>query len=95
MKSLVYFDDIDFGDWPEMIAEPNLKWSTVNEELEKSARNYTIQNLWKEEFPDEYDNLSKKTLSSNLPDDRQALNLSASGPAVGTTGSRDDKKLWA
>ncbi len=45
MKSLVYFDAIDFGDWPEMIAESNLKWSTVNKELEKSARNYTIQNL--------------------------------------------------
>jgi len=40
LKSLVYFDDIDFSDWPEIIDEPNLKWNTIKDELEKSVKKY-------------------------------------------------------
>lgn len=40
LKSLVYFDDIDFCDWPEIIDEPNLKWNTIKDELEKSVKKY-------------------------------------------------------
>ena len=40
LKSLVYFDDIDFNDWPDIIDEPNLKWNTIKDELEKSVKKY-------------------------------------------------------
>lgn len=40
LKSLVYFDDIDFSDWPKIIAEPLLKWNTIKAELEKSVKEY-------------------------------------------------------
>ena len=45
LKSLVYFDDIDFNDWPDITAEPNLKWNIVKEELEKSVKKYLKQKL--------------------------------------------------
>jgi len=45
LKSLVYFDDIDFNDWPEIIAEPNLKWDVIKNELEKSVKKYLKQKL--------------------------------------------------
>ena len=45
LKSLVYFDDIDFNDWPEIIAEPNLKWDVIKSELEKSVKKYLNQKL--------------------------------------------------
>lgn len=45
LKSLVYFDDIDFNDWPEITAEPNLKWHVVKNELEKSVKKYLKQKL--------------------------------------------------
>ena len=45
LKSLVYFDDIDFNDWPEITAEPNLKWHVVKNELEKSVKKYLKQRL--------------------------------------------------
>ncbi|HKL09347.1 MAG TPA: nucleotidyl transferase AbiEii/AbiGii toxin family protein [Bacteroidales bacterium] len=34
VKSLVYFDDINIQDWPEMILEKELKLSTVKNEIE-------------------------------------------------------------
>lgn len=45
LKSLVYFDDIDFNDWPEITAEPNLKWDVIKNELEKSVKKYLKQEL--------------------------------------------------
>ena len=45
LKSLVYFDDIDFNDWPEIIAEPKLKWDVIKSELEKSIKKYLNQKL--------------------------------------------------
>ncbi len=43
LKSLVYFDDIDFGDWPEMLTEQELKWDAVKNKLEKTVRNYLLK----------------------------------------------------
>lgn len=40
LKSLVYFDDIDFNDWPEITADPNLKWNIIKDELEKNVKKY-------------------------------------------------------
>lgn len=45
LKSLVYFDDIDLNDWPDIISEPNLKWHIIKEELEKSVKKYLKQKL--------------------------------------------------
>jgi len=45
LKSLVYFDDIDFNDWPKITAEPNLKWNVIKDELEKSVKTYLKQKL--------------------------------------------------
>ena len=45
LKSLVYFDDIDFNDWPEMIADPDLKWNTIKDELEKRVKKYLNQQI--------------------------------------------------
>ncbi len=45
LKSLVYFDDVDFNDWPEITAEPKLKWDVVKNELEKSVKKYLRQKL--------------------------------------------------
>ncbi len=45
LKSLVYFDDIDFNDWPEITSEPRLKWQVVKGELEKSVKKYLKQKL--------------------------------------------------
>jgi hypothetical protein len=45
LKSLVYFDDVDFNDWPEITTEPRLKWQVVKDELEKSVKKYLKQKL--------------------------------------------------
>ena len=45
LKSLVYFDDIDFNDWPEIIDEPGLKWNVMKDELEKNVKKYLKQQL--------------------------------------------------
>ena len=45
LKSLVYFDDIDFNDWPEITAEPKLKWDVIKKELEKNVKKYLKQKL--------------------------------------------------
>lgn len=45
LKSLVYFDDIDFNDWPVIIDKPSLKWLAVKDELEKSVKKYLKQKL--------------------------------------------------
>ncbi|HET6528409.1 MAG TPA: nucleotidyl transferase AbiEii/AbiGii toxin family protein [Balneolaceae bacterium] len=40
LKSLVYFDDIDLVDWPVMIKDPDLKWTTVKKRLEKDVMEF-------------------------------------------------------
>lgn len=35
LKSLIYYDDIDFSDWPVLLLQPDLKWKDVRAELEK------------------------------------------------------------
>ncbi len=45
LKSLVYFDDIDFNDWPEIIDKPSLKWQSVKDKLEISVKKYLKQKL--------------------------------------------------
>ena len=45
LKSLVYFDDIDFADWPVMNLDPNLKWAVIKKKLEKIVNNYLKQSL--------------------------------------------------
>ena len=40
LKSLTYFKDIDFMDWPVLIAEPDLKWASVKNKLEKAVQSY-------------------------------------------------------
>lgn len=40
LKSLVYFEDIDLADWPVMIKDPDLKWTTVTKRLEKEVMDF-------------------------------------------------------
>ncbi len=40
LKSLVYFDDIDFSEWPVLLSEPNLKWDIIKKKLENTVYNY-------------------------------------------------------
>jgi len=40
LKSLVYFDDIDFSEWPVLLSEPNLKWEVVKKKLENTVNDY-------------------------------------------------------
>ena len=40
LKSLVYFDDIDFSEWPVLLSEPNLKWDVIKKKLENTVNNY-------------------------------------------------------
>ncbi|MDD3741835.1 MAG: nucleotidyl transferase AbiEii/AbiGii toxin family protein [Bacteroidales bacterium] len=42
-KSLVYFDDINNLDWPEMILEKDLKLKTVKKEITKNLKLYNKQ----------------------------------------------------
>ncbi|GMT46354.1 MAG: hypothetical protein IEMM0006_2186 [bacterium] len=44
LKSLVYFDDIDFSEWPVLLSEPNLKWEVIKKKLENTVNNYMKQN---------------------------------------------------
>ena len=37
LKSLIYFKDADLTDWPVLIKNPTLKWSTVKERIEKEV----------------------------------------------------------
>ncbi len=40
LKSLVCFDDVDFIDWPVLIIDPDLKWSSIKWRLEKEMTAY-------------------------------------------------------
>ena len=40
LKSLLYFDDVDVADWPILISDPALKWTTVKKDIEKKVLNY-------------------------------------------------------
>jgi hypothetical protein len=46
LKSLVYFDDIDFSDWPELISEPELQWKTIAQSLENEVMNYSRRKIF-------------------------------------------------
>jgi hypothetical protein len=35
IKSLIYFEDVDLAEWPVIIKDPHLKWSTVKRKIEK------------------------------------------------------------
>lgn len=37
LKSLLYFDDVNPGNWPIMIEDSNLEWSKVKEKIEKEV----------------------------------------------------------
>ncbi len=37
LKSLTYFDDVDLTDWPVLLKEKSLTWSTVKKDLEKEV----------------------------------------------------------
>lgn len=43
IKSLVYFDDVDLTDWPIMLKQPNLKWTTVKNVIEKTVLDFMKQ----------------------------------------------------
>lgn len=41
LKSLIYFDEVDLSDWPVMIKDRSLKWSTVKKKLSSLVLEYT------------------------------------------------------
>jgi hypothetical protein len=40
LKSLIFFDDVDLVDWPELLEDPNLKWEEVKKDIEESVLRY-------------------------------------------------------
>ncbi len=40
LKSIVYFNDVDLADWPQMIADPDLKWDDVKKRIVTAMKNY-------------------------------------------------------
>ncbi len=45
LKSLIYFEDIDFSDWPKMVIEHELKWKEIKSKLEATVKNYLKKRL--------------------------------------------------
>jgi len=45
LKSLIYFEDIDFYHWPEMAVEHELKWKEIKNKLEATVKNYLNKKL--------------------------------------------------
>ena len=45
LKSLVYFDDIDLSDWPELVKDPDLSWDTIKKTIEEIVFSYTRNRL--------------------------------------------------
>jgi len=45
LKSLIYFEDIDFYHWPEMAVEHELKWNEIKNKLEATVKNYLNKKL--------------------------------------------------
>ncbi len=43
LKSLAYFEDVDLGDWPILLRDPNLKWSSIKNRLTNEVKNYTLE----------------------------------------------------
>ncbi len=67
LKSLVYFDDIDFSDWPVLVSEPGLRWETVKKRLETSVKDYLKQNL---SFITKENTMNKERLTEILLDQK-------------------------
>jgi len=44
LKSLVYFDDVDLTDWPELIKNTTLKWTDVKKRIEKEVLSFIKNN---------------------------------------------------
>ncbi len=40
LKSLIFFDDVDLADCPELIKDPGLKWEEVRKDIEKNVLHY-------------------------------------------------------
>ncbi len=40
-QRLIYFDEVDLSDWPVMITDRSLKWSTVKKKLSSLVLEYT------------------------------------------------------
>ncbi len=40
LKSLIFFDDVDLADWPELIKDPGLKWEDIRKDIEKNVLQY-------------------------------------------------------
>jgi len=45
LKSLVYFEDIDFSDWPEMVIRQKVQWEEIRSKLETEVKNYLSRKL--------------------------------------------------
>jgi len=45
LKSLIYFNDVDLSDWPELVVEPNLKWKEVKSKIEKEVTKFLKKNI--------------------------------------------------
>ena len=43
LKSLVFFDDVDLSDWPILLKQPDLKWTTVKNTIEKAVLDFIKQ----------------------------------------------------
>ncbi|MBP6872553.1 MAG: nucleotidyl transferase AbiEii/AbiGii toxin family protein [Bacteroidales bacterium] len=41
LKSLIYFKDVDLGDWPVLMENPKLKWADVKKRIEKAVLDYS------------------------------------------------------
>lgn len=37
LKSLIFFDDVDLADWPELLIDSNLKWEDIKKDIEESV----------------------------------------------------------
>lgn len=44
LKSLVYFDDVDLNDWPELIKKTTLTWAEVKKRIEKEVLHFIKKN---------------------------------------------------
>jgi hypothetical protein len=40
LKSLIFFDDVDLADWPELLKDPHLKWDDIRNDIEKNVLRY-------------------------------------------------------
>lgn len=43
LKSLSWFDDVDLGDWPVIIKNPELKWCDVKKKIKKATNTWLKQ----------------------------------------------------